>query len=1455
MTINMSTSVPRIATHTSRIALALAVGMATAAAPSFADTLTVCADGSCDFDDIQAAIDASADGDVIEIAAGTYAPSATLNTLGKAIELHGATGRDGTPATMITGLSNKRVIQCVTGEGPGTVLENLVITAGSAGYGAGCYCDGTSPTIANCIFSGNMVSASFGSGGGLCLFNSNAVVTNCLFTENDARYGAGLKIVGLAPTISHCTMSQNSGTYGVGIDLSYTFARVEECTVTANVGYQGGGVRCVSGHPTLTQCTIHENVAYSSGEGGGVYIEDGEATLVGCSITANEAFTGGGVHLSNSDATIDSCVVSSNIAPTGGGVSASGAALTLTGCIISDNEASYHGGGLYFQVTSSTIDGCIVSGNVAGDHGGGGELSYSGGVSVITGSTFCGNTAPFGPQVLSTTWIDGGGNCWTQSCNDADGDGQPDSCTSVGDGLHRVPEDFKTIEEAMDVAGDGDTVEIAAGTYLLSEPLNSYGRTLTVRGAIDAAGLPATILDGQGLHRLVESSCGEGLDTVFENLVITNGWGANGGGVAFFGASPVLRNCAIRECSAAYWGGGIEISYGAPVLIQCDVSHNESGEDGGGISVYGATVAMSGCTISQNLAGGVGGGLSLSREDSHVTIDGTVFCGNQATTGMHIGLVDASWPELGEVCFSLSCQDSDGDGWPNECGAVGDGIHLVPDEFATVEEAVTVAGEGDMVVLAAGTYLLAETINPSGKAITIRGAVDSEGRSASIIDAQHLRRAVQCETQEGPTTRFENLTFTNGSASHGAGAWIDQSSPAFVNCTFAACVASEDGGGAYLNSSAATFERCLFTANVADRYGGGLFASGGQPSLVDCTVTRNVCEFGGGLYLTEGDASLAACEISFNEASVGGGLNIPSGTCAISECWVSMNAATSSGGGMRMSGAEVSMSNTVFCANTAPTSWHLAYTTFPWSDGGGNCFATTCDDSDGDGHLDECGSVGDGVHHVPSEYPTIEAAMAAAGYGDVIQIAAGTYTPVATLNPANKTLTLRGAVDETGSPTTIIDGQGLRRVLQCSFGEGPQTRFENLVLTNGVASGGGGLYLWGASPAIVNCRIVGNRSVANSLVGGGIYAAYSQATLIDCTVTDNIVGNYGWGGGLWAKYCNLTLLDCTFSANSAGERGGGLYLLRSASVVVGCTISGNSAAVRGGGIYIEDSEEDLIIGCSVTGNAATGVGSGGGLTIDGGECAIEGCTIAGNTAGNFAGGVSIIAGSPRLTSCTISDNISNNQGGGLYCSLATPVISDCLFSGNAAATVGGGLHVNLGEAAIQHCTVTGNTANLGGAGLHFDGSASTVGSTTVTGNAALFGGGGVFIHESPVVLASCTVSENSSLYYGGGLYIDSTSATPSIVNSLLCGNTAPTSTQLHLIGTSTWTDAGGNCVNDRCDGCAIPAAGDYDGNGVIDGEDLSILLGVWGHLDQADYDLTGDGIVDGLDLSVLLGNW
>ncbi|MHC4694732.1 MAG: right-handed parallel beta-helix repeat-containing protein, partial [Planctomycetota bacterium] len=165
---------------------------------------------------IQDAINAAVSGvDEIEVAPGTYYEG--INFLGKAIRLYSTGGPD---ATIIDGQGAYHVVQCVSGEQQDTVLEGFTITGGNANgasphnSGGGMYCYSSSPTVNNCIFSGNTADSG---GGGMHSWNwSTPTVTNCTFSDNQAGYrGAGLSIYWYcAATISGCTFSGNAVTGG-----------------------------------------------------------------------------------------------------------------------------------------------------------------------------------------------------------------------------------------------------------------------------------------------------------------------------------------------------------------------------------------------------------------------------------------------------------------------------------------------------------------------------------------------------------------------------------------------------------------------------------------------------------------------------------------------------------------------------------------------------------------------------------------------------------------------------------------------------------------------------------------------------------------------------------------------------------------------------------------------------------------------------------------------------------------------------------------------------------------------------------------------------------------------------------------------------------------------------------------------------------------------------------------
>ncbi len=175
-----------------------------------------------DYRTIQEAIDAAMDGDEVEVHPGTY--NETINLIGKKITVRSS---DGPEVTTIDAQGNGSVVTCDSGEGPDTILEGFTITGGLF-EGGGMRNIGSSPTVRNCTFSGNMTGF-LGLGGGMYNDNSSPTVTNCTFSGNTASGGGGMYNSDSSPTVTNCTFSGNAAIFGGGMANSNSSPTVTNC--------------------------------------------------------------------------------------------------------------------------------------------------------------------------------------------------------------------------------------------------------------------------------------------------------------------------------------------------------------------------------------------------------------------------------------------------------------------------------------------------------------------------------------------------------------------------------------------------------------------------------------------------------------------------------------------------------------------------------------------------------------------------------------------------------------------------------------------------------------------------------------------------------------------------------------------------------------------------------------------------------------------------------------------------------------------------------------------------------------------------------------------------------------------------------------------------------------------------------------------------------------------------
>ena len=189
--------------------------------------------------------------------------------------------------------------------------------------------------------------------------------------------------------------------------------------------------------------------------------------------------------------------------------------------------------------------------------------------------------------------------------------------------------EYATIQEGVNVAGNGDEVVVSPGTYL--ENIQLTGREIVLRSTdpMDRSVVESTIIDGTQSGVIILFKGSETDQSSIAGFTIQNGYGELAGGINADGSTASILRNIITNNRSTKGSGGI---YGCAGLIAYNtITYNESGPagDGGGIgcnvvrpsSVYGNV-------IMHNEAHGVGGGVNCP-----VSLANNIIAYNQATDG------------------------------------------------------------------------------------------------------------------------------------------------------------------------------------------------------------------------------------------------------------------------------------------------------------------------------------------------------------------------------------------------------------------------------------------------------------------------------------------------------------------------------------------------------------------------------------------------------------------------------------------------------------------------------------------------------------------------------------------------------------------------------------------------------------------------------------------------------
>ena len=161
----------------------------------------------------------------------------------------------------------------------------------------------------------------------------------------------------------------------------------------------------------------------------------------------------------------------------------------------------------------------------------------------------------------------------------------------------RVPEDFSTIQAAIDAAPDGATITVAPGRY--TENIDFLGKLLLLSGAG-----PDSVIDGAGRGPVVRFVNGEGPASVLDSFTITGGLATQGAGIEIENSSPTIVRNVIVDNAASGVGSGIFVGGSAaqPAIFNNLLMFNVgvNGGDPHAIQISGSSPRIVNNTLVRN---------------------------------------------------------------------------------------------------------------------------------------------------------------------------------------------------------------------------------------------------------------------------------------------------------------------------------------------------------------------------------------------------------------------------------------------------------------------------------------------------------------------------------------------------------------------------------------------------------------------------------------------------------------------------------------------------------------------------------------------------------------------------------------------------------------------------------------------------------------------------------------
>ncbi len=1269
---------------------------------------------ACAFQNLQDAINNASPGQEVWVKAGTYKPTTGTSrsiafTMKNGVAIYG--GFNGTE-TMRSQRDFSANVTILSGD-IGTVGNNsdnsyTVVSNRNNGLDNTAVLDGFTITGGN-----GTGSSPFDQGGGMNNESSSPTISNCIISGNSAKYGGGLAIANSSAQIINCTVSNNTASTatGGGIYLYASTATLTNCVVSGNTAFtRPGGIDFISSNATLLNCTISGN---SASFVGGVLLADSSPTFTNTVIWNNRAGTETGsadanfVIGSNSSPTITYCLIQ-NHNPSGTGnlngiTNAANSNYPEFVTPLDPTTAPSAAGDFHLTACSPVLNLGTNTGAPATDLFGNARpyatTTDMGVHEVQSAAVLPPSTANAGTNqtvgVNSATMAANTPTVGTGAWSLVSGSGTittPGSPTTTITNLGIGANTFRwTISNSPCAASTDDVTVTYTPSVNLNCPMNTTTAACQTQAAVDEAFADwlATATASGGCNGMLTndntgapSACGGSATVTFTYTSTCEPFTSTCQATFTVTAptAPVFANCnntvnlgcnpATLPSCAAIAGGG----FGGAVTAS-----NSCGSVT--VSCTPGEITVNGCNRSQVFtfeATACGQTETCTRTYTWTQVTPPSFNGTCGNAVVNLGCNPVNLPscdpnitasnECGPIAVTCNVGTIQVNGCNRQqtltyvanasgCGTFSTCIRIFNWQVTT---APVFSNCDDTFDLGCNPAAIPTCANvqtaPFGGAVT---ATNECGNVTGITCSEGAVTTNGCNRSKVFTFTITGCGFTTTCTR--TFTWKIASTPVFDNC---------NTGLTILGCNPANLPSCDLNITAASECG---------PATVVCTpgaITSNGCDrqqiF---TYVATGECGSNTCTRTFTwqEDPVAvlecpGNTSTPAGQSQVDiddefSTWLSD--ASFSGGcdGVltnNSTGAPPACGGSTTVTFTLTTACRPAQT----------CQATftVAAPATSVWYVDLAAPSGGNGSSWACAFQNLQDAIDEASSGHEVWVKAGTYTP--TKDPFGS-----------ASPSDPRD--------------------KTFYLKNGVA-------VYGGFAGTETLRSQRNWTTNVTILSGEIGAAGNSDNCYHVVVS--------------VSDANTTVLD-GFTISGGNANGTDGFTVEAKSVF----------RHSGGGVY-NNSSAPGIANCLFSGNASGGVGAGygGGMfNFSTSSPSLTNCTFSSNSASLGAGVYNSIPASPTMNRCSFSGNSAAFYGGGMLNYSATPTLTNCLFSGNSAGASGGGMSNNFNSAPVlMNCTFSGNKSGSGGGGMENISSAPTltnciiwnnrVGSTTGSANANIY---------------------------------------------------------------------------------------------------------------------------------------